>query len=172
MFQVNLDQSLNCSKGLDLGIYIIMPIFKKGDKSSVADQTTDQCPSPPYVQKTMEHIIHSHIMDHFETNNIMTEAQHSFRSKRSCETWLMSTIQNLGKGLYEGKQIDGILLDFDKAFNKVPHHCLLYKTYLTINLGRIRSYERCFINKAAIFWNNLNEELKIIPPECKLFKTP
>lgn len=46
------------------------------------------------------------------------------------------------------------------------------KTYLRTSLSRNKLYERCFINKATIFWNSLSENLKIITSdECKLFKT-
>jgi len=40
---------------------------------------------------------------------------------------LILTIQDLAKGLDDGSQIDAILLDFSKAFDKVPHQRLLCK---------------------------------------------
>jgi hypothetical protein len=57
----------------------------------------------------MEHILHSNIMSHFEKHAILTEAQHGFRSRRSCESQLIYTVHELTKGLSEGKQIDGHL---------------------------------------------------------------
>ena len=53
--------------------------------------------------------------------------QHGFRSKRSCETQLVISIQDLAKSLADGTQIDIILLDFSKAFHKVPHQRLIHK---------------------------------------------
>ena len=47
--------------------------------------------------------------------------------QKMCETQLIATIQELAKGLSEGTQVDVILLDFTKAFDKVPHQRLLYK---------------------------------------------
>jgi hypothetical protein len=38
---------------------------------------------------------------------------------------LITTIQDIAKNLSEGKQVDAILLDFSKAFDKVPHERLL-----------------------------------------------
>ena len=74
-----------------------------------------------------KYILHSKIMDHLEEHNVLTDAQHGFRCKKCCETQLIATIQDLARGLSEGKQRDVILLDFAKAFDKVPHQRLLYK---------------------------------------------
>jgi hypothetical protein len=52
---------------------------------------------------------------------------HGFRKRRSCDTQLVLTIHDLAKALDSGDQIDGILLDFSKAFDKVPHNRLLMK---------------------------------------------
>ena len=52
-----------------------------------------------------------------------------FRSKRSCETQLIATIQGIAKHLKSGKdQVGVILLDFAKAFDKVPFQRLLLKS--------------------------------------------
>ena len=103
----------------------VVPIFKKGDKSRASNYrpvslTVVTC-------KILEHIICSSIAKHLETNWILNDAQHGFRKNRSCESQLILTIQDLAKGIDLGEQIDLILLDFSKAFDKVPHERLLYK---------------------------------------------
>jgi hypothetical protein len=65
----------------------------------------------------MEHIIHSSIMKHFDANNILSDAQHGFRYKRSCKSQLVITVQEIAKRLAKGSQVDIILLDFAKAFD-------------------------------------------------------
>ena len=77
--------------------------------------------------KCLEHIINHHVMSHLDRHSILHKAQHGFRKGRSCESLLILTIQDLAKGLDNGSQIDAILLDFSKAFDKVPHQRLLCK---------------------------------------------
>ena len=57
----------------------------------------------------------------------MTDSQHGFRKNRSCETQLISLVHDITKGLEAGNQVDMVLLDFSKAFDKVPHQRLLHK---------------------------------------------
>jgi hypothetical protein len=52
----------------------------------------------------------------FEDQNILTDYQHGFRKKRSCESQLITIIQDLASGIDGSTQIDAILLDFSKAF--------------------------------------------------------
>ena len=66
-------------------------------------------------------------MTHFDTHNILSDPQHGFRKHRSTETQLIGTIHDLAQTLDEGGQMDCILLDFSKAFDKVPHRRLLHK---------------------------------------------
>ena len=66
-------------------------------------------------------------MSHFDQYNILTDKQHGFRRKRSCETQLVATIQKIAQNLISKGQVDIILLDSAKAFDKVPHRRLLHK---------------------------------------------
>ena len=77
--------------------------------------------------KVLEHIITSNIRKHRSQHKIWHDSQHGFRSKRSCETQLFISIQDLAKSLADGNQIDIILLDFSKAFDKVPPERLIHK---------------------------------------------
>lgn len=75
----------------------------------------------------MEHVIFSEVINHLERHGILSEKQHGFRKQHSCESQLLLTIHDLAKGLNDRQQIDAILLDFSKAFDKVPHERLLLK---------------------------------------------
>ena len=103
----------------------IVPVFKKGDKSTASNYRPVSLTS--ICCKLQEHIICSNIMDHLTRHHILSDCQHGFRARRSCETQLITTIQDLAKNLSDGNQIDAILLDFSKAFDKVPHKRLSMK---------------------------------------------
>ena len=79
----------------------------------------------------MEHIIHSQVMQHLDTHKILCDQQHGFRKRRSCDSQLLVTIQDISANLDEGEQIDAILLDFSKAFDKVPTNAY-YRSYGTM----------------------------------------
>ena len=64
------------------------------------------------------------MMKHLELNNILHPLQHGFRTNYSCETQLLSLFQDLASN---SSQIDLIIMDFSKAFDKVPHRRLYYK---------------------------------------------
>ena len=82
--------------------------------------------------KTLEHIIVSNINKRLAFESILADCQHGFRSQRSCETQLVQffhdLVSNLDRALNRNhRQTDVIIMDFAKAFDKVPHRRLLYK---------------------------------------------
>lgn len=77
--------------------------------------------------KLVEHIIHSHMMKHFENYRVLNDSQHGFRAKRSTETQLILTIHDIASSIQQNQSIHAIVLDFTKAFDKVTHQRLLKK---------------------------------------------
>ena len=121
----------------------VTPIFKKGDKSIPANYRPISLTS--VCCKVLEHIIHSQVMSHLDSQKILTDQQHGFRKRRSCESQLIITLQDLAAGLDAGEQIDAILLDFSKAFDKVPHERLLIKLRHYGIRGNILSWIQSFL---------------------------
>ena len=103
----------------------ICAIFKKGDKSQPENYRPVSLTS--VVCKMLEHIVHSHIMKHFEVNNLLVDSQHGFRAKRSRETQLLQTVHDLTSSFEKNNTTHMAILDFSKAFDKVPHERLLTK---------------------------------------------
>ena len=104
---------------------LVAPLFKKGVRSKPANYRPVSLTC--ICSKIMEHVLHSHLIGHLEAKKILSQFQHGFRKLRSCETQLINTVQELADGLNAGYQFDCILLDFSKAFDKVPHRRLLKK---------------------------------------------
>ena len=79
--------------------------------------------------KVFEHIIFHSIMDHVQLNNILIDNQHGFRPGFSCQTQLISLIEDISHALDNQLQSDLIILDFSKAFNTVSHKRLMAKPH-------------------------------------------
>ena len=108
----------------------VAPVFKKGEKYNAANYRPVSLAS--ICCKTLEHIIVSNINKHLGFENILADCQHGFQSRRSCETQLVQfyhdLVSNLDHALnHDQKQTDVNIMDFAKAFDKVPHRRLLYK---------------------------------------------
>ena len=121
----------------------ISPVYKKGDvhlpeNYRPVSLTCVSC-------KILEHIICKHILDHLESNKILTQLNHGFRSGYSCETQLLTTVHDLLGKFDSGSQIDMIVLDFSKAFDTVPHGKLLHKMQLYGVDGKINLWLRDFL---------------------------
>jgi len=105
----------------------ITPVFKKGERFKASNYRPVSLTC--ICSKLLEHIIVSNMMSHFDTNDILADCQHGFRSKRSCETQLLSLTQELHQNLEDKEQVDMVVLDFSKAFDKVPHKRLMSKLW-------------------------------------------
>ena len=67
----------------DFSIQNVCGVFKKGEKSDPSNYRPISLTC--IASKILEHIVHSHVMKHFEHYNVLTDCQHGFRSKRSTE---------------------------------------------------------------------------------------
>ena len=59
---------------------------------------------------------------------------------RSSLTNLLTYMEGVTRMLDEGKNVDIIYLDFDKAFDKVPHHRLIGKVASMGVEGRVKGW--------------------------------
>ena len=78
-------------------------------------------------------------MDHLEGSHILVPFQHGFRKRHSYET-LVSSIEDLARHFNKREQLDLLILDFSKAFDKVEHQRLLYKLKLYGIEGKINKW--------------------------------
>ena len=95
----------------------VAPIFKKGDCGLASNYRPPLC----FSCKVLEHIIVSQMRDHMDKHNILVDCQHGFRSRHSCVSQLIITVHDLASSLNQKHQTDMAILDFSKAFDRVPH---------------------------------------------------
>ena len=93
----------------------------------------------------MEHVVVSQMMKHFDEHGILADCQHGFRKQRSCETQLIGLTQELHERLEEKVQVDMIVLDFSKAFDKVPHQRLMTKLWNYGIRGNTHAWIKSFL---------------------------
>ena len=105
----------------------VTPAFKKGQRYQAENYRPISLTS--ICCKTMEHIVASSIMNHGEVNNILYPLQHGFRRGRSCETQLLEFVDDLSSSLQDGQQVDVLVMDIAKAFDKACHSLLIHKLH-------------------------------------------
>ena len=140
----------------------VVPIHKKGCKSTPANYRPISLTA--ILSKLCEHVVHCAVIHHLIEHNILSDAQHGFRKRRSCETQLILTINDLAKGLNDKEQIDCILLDFAKAFDKVSHRRLLLKAdYYGIRGTTLRWVESFLSDRTqqVVLEGQTSQEIKV-----------
>ena len=75
------------------------------------------------VCKVMESFVRDSMMQHLEQNDLFSNQQYGFISGRQ----LLNVMDEWTSVLAEGGQIDVVYMDFQKAFDTVPHRRLLGK---------------------------------------------
>lgn len=103
----------------------ITALFKKGSRTDPSNYRPVSLTS--ICCKIIEHVIYSHVMRHLDQHKALSNVQHGFRARRSCETQLLTTIHKIWNENEHATQVDAVILDFAKAFDTVPHRRLLHK---------------------------------------------
>ena len=139
------------NKSLDSGVLPstwkdawVTPIFKKGTRNDPANYRPVSLTS--IICKVAEHIICSHVRDHLDEHQILSDANHGFRQGHSCETQLLLTTHDLLKHHDRRHQVDVGILDFSKAFDTEPHRRLISKLRLYGIDGRILLWIQAFLS--------------------------
>ena len=107
IFQTSLDQGRIPD---DWKSAKIAPVYKKGDHNQPSNHRPISLTS--ICRKVVELIIHSSAISHLEIHHILLDYQHGFGKRRSTETQLILTIQDLVHNLNAGEQTDAIRLDY------------------------------------------------------------
>ena len=140
----------------------VVPVFKKGSKSSVQNYRPISLTS--LVMKIYERIIASEILS--RVNGKIDNRQHGFLPLKSCESQLIPFADNLANCLNKGSRMDVVYFDFAKAFDSVNHDIILRK--LKENFG-INGFLLKFLveylsnrNQRVIIGNTFSDSLPVV----------
>ena len=143
----------------DWNLANISAIFKKG-KKSMAD-TYRPISLISICCRLFEKFVRKHLMDHFNEEVLIINAQYCFPSGRSLNLQLLKVIDEFTRAMDKHEIVDVIYLDFKKVFDSVPHKRLIgvLKQYGVI--GRTlnwitdflsRGQQRVVINDSISSW--------------------
>ena len=68
-------------------------------------------------------------MGHLDQHNLLSDKQHAFRKWHSCETQMITGINDWAKILDKKGQVDTFILDFEKALETPLHELLKSKLF-------------------------------------------
>ena len=122
LFNLSLEEGIVPSEWKEANI---MLLFKKGSKNKPENYRPVSLTS--VVCKLLETLIRDHMVDFLVKHKLTNTSQYGFLKARSCLTNLLCFLEEITKWVDDGSPVDVVYLDFQKAFDKVPHQRLLLK---------------------------------------------
>ena len=159
LFQTSLNEG---SLPGDWRIGNISPIHKKGPKTDAGNYRPVCLTS--IICKIMESFIRDKVLRHMRENDLLSEHQHGFLPGRSTITQLLEAMDYWTEALDNGNDIDIIYLDFQKAFDSVPHQRLLKKlksyniggkVYKWLESFLLNRRQRVLVNNSPSSWSDV-----------------
>ena len=80
---------------------------------------------------------------------VLTDNQHVFRAKRSTETQFICTTHDTASAIQSSKLTHAAVLDFSKAFDKLPHRRLLTKLGYYVIRGSLLNRFESFLTQCT-----------------------
>ena len=147
---------------MDWKTAVVVPLHKKGSQKKAENFRSVSLTS--VICKVLESIIRDSLLHHMESNNLFTDQQHGFRSCRSCTTQLLEVIEDWYESIENNDCIDCIYLDFQKAFDTVPHQRLLNKMESYGIRGNIQNWTKHFLkgrSQSVRVGKNMSEKVEV-----------
>lgn len=122
----------------------ITPIYKKEARNLPKNYRPVSLTS--IICRIMEKLIVEDIVNHIKTNQLNTPAQHGFTPKKSTATNLLEALNVITEAQMHGIPVDVLFLDYQKAFDTVPHERLLLQVESFGIRGKALKWIKAFLN--------------------------
>ena len=76
-------------------------------------------------------------MAHLDEHKRLSDREHAFRKKHSCESQLITVINDWARTLDKGEQVDTYILNFEKAFDTPLMNYLNVNYMAMVSVGRL-----------------------------------
>ena len=76
-------------------------------------------------------------MAHLDEHKLLSDREHAFRKKHSCESQLITVINDWARTLDKGEQVDTYILNFEKAFDTPLMNYLNVNYMAMVSVGRL-----------------------------------
>ena len=139
---------------------VVIPIFKKSSKSDVTNYRPVSLLSIP--SKIFEHILFKKIYEHCA--EYLHVSQYGFRKNRSPIIQLITFLQKVYNGFESQQDIDILLTDFSKAFDRVDHGILLQKLHDIVVRGNLFEVLKSYLygrSQRVRIANELSKEISV-----------
>ena len=118
LFNLSLEEGIVPSEWKEANI---TPLFMKGSRN----KPDNYIPVNLTTVVCKLHYLETHIVEFVVTHQLINASQHGFLKERSCLSNLLCFFEEITKWVDDGSPVDVVYLDFEKAFDKVPHQRLL-----------------------------------------------
>ena len=155
---------LSATMPVDWKHAIITPFYKgKSNTNDITNYRPISCTS--VTGKVLESLVKSCSLPYFLSNFLLTDTQFSFIPGHSTTSNLLYTDYLIHNEVNCGNAVDMILFDISKAFDTVPHSCLLNKLTNTFGIkGKLLSWIKAFLIDRMQSVKILNYRFSQAPP--------
>ena len=123
---------------------VVTAIYKKGNRNLASNYRAITLTS--IVCKLCEDFVTESLRAHLIKNQKQDPSQHGFTPKKSTVTNLIEALNIWTEALSHGLPVDIVYLDFEKAFDKVPHERLLSQLHRFGVRGRILEWIKDYLH--------------------------
>ena len=89
------------------------------------------------------------MLQHLQSNNLVSRSQHGFLPGRSCITNMLTLMDSLTQAYDDGQISEAVFIDFSKAFDSVPHTPLLHKLKAYGFEGKLWTFLKNFLSERS-----------------------